>query len=632
MTVKIGFPDGKSKDYKKGTTPAQIAEEIGIRNIIAAKLDGEIKDLTTPITRDSRLMLLKFEDKEGKEVFWHTSAHVLAQAVTRLYPKAKLTIGPNWENGFFYDIDTDPFHPDDLSKIEKEMEKIVREDHKIERLELDKKEALKTFKDNQYKTELIKEWEDRELTAYKQGEFIDLCKGPHLSRTGLVKAFKLVKVSGAYWKGDQKNKQLQRIYGVSFPEAKQLKEYLTMMEEAEKRDHRMLGKKLELFMFHDWSPGSPIILPKGTIIYNTLLEFIRSEYSKRGYKEVITPQLFNKALWELSGHWQYYTENMFLLKVDDQEFSLKPMNCPSHVLIFKSRTRSYRELPLRIADFCCLHRNELKGVLGGMTRVRKFSQDDAHIFCTEEQIEEEIKSLLDFFKYIYVGVFKLPFRVYISTKPEKAMGTEDQWEKAENSLKKALDASKIPFKLKEGEGAFYGPKIDIDVKDSIGREWQLSTIQLDFQMPNRMGAEYEGADGKKHVPVMIHRALIGTFERFLGVITEHYAGKFPIWLSPEQVRILSVADRFSGYAEKIAKEFSKKGIRATTDTRTESISYKVREAQMEYVNYIIVVGEKEVNDGTVTVRTRDNKILGQFRSDEFLQQLLREVESKTQAS
>ena len=630
MTIKITFPDGKSKSFKNGITAEQIAAELGIRNVLAARIDSELKDLTVPISKDCKLLLLRFEDAEGKEVFWHTSAHIMAQAVMRLYHDSKLTIGPNWENGFFYDIDMPPPKPEDLQKIEKEMEKIVQENLNVERIEMGKKEALKQFGKNPYKAELINEAEDKVMSAYRQGEFIDLCKGPHLPRTGLVKAFKLVKTSGAYWKGDQKNRQLQRIYGVAFPEKKQLDSYLKLMEEAEKRDHRVLGKKLELFMFHDWSPGSPIILPKGTIICNILLDFLRQEYAKRGYQEVITPQLFNKALWELSGHWEHYKENMFLLQVDNEEFSLKPMNCPSHMLIFKSKTRSYRELPLRIADFCCLHRNELKGVLGGMTRVRKFSQDDAHIFCTEEQIQGEITKLLDFFRYIYVDIFRLPFKAYLSTKPEKAMGTDGQWQKAEKALSEALKANKVDYIIKAGEGAFYGPKIDIDVQDSLGRGWQLTTIQLDFQMPGRMGAEYEGADGKKHAPVMIHRALIGAFERFIGVLTEHYAGKFPLWISPEQVRILTVADRFNDYAEKVREEYAAKGIRAAVDSRTESINYKVREAQLNYVNYILVVGEREVNDGTVTVRTRDNKVIGAPKSSEFLNQILKEIDEKRQ--
>ncbi|MBI4438580.1 threonine--tRNA ligase [Candidatus Woesearchaeota archaeon] len=628
MTISITFPDGSTKNYKKGTTAQKIAEEIGIRNVIAAKHDSELKDLTAPIEKDCKLKLLKFEEPEGKEVFWHTSAHIMAQAINRLYPGAKLTIGPNWESGFFYDIDMEPVTPEDIQRIEKEMEKIVSENFTIERKVYTKEKALEVFNSNPYKVELIKESKEKEASAYMQGEFIDLCKGPHLPRTGLVKAFKLVKTSGAYWKGDQKNRQLQRIYGVSFPEKKQLTEYLTLIEEAEKRDHRVLGKRLELFMFHDWSPGSPIILPKGTIIYNTLVEFIRNEYRKRGYREVITPQLFNKSLWELSGHWQHYKENMFSMLIDSEEYSLKPMNCPSHVLIFKSRTMSYRELPLRIADFCYLHRNELKGVLGGMTRVRKFSQDDAHIFCTQEQIHTEVTNLLDFFKHIYIDTFKLPFKAYISTKPEKAMGSAQKWEEAENALKHALKKNSIDFGIKEGEGAFYGPKIDIFVKDSLGREWQLPTLQLDFQMPERMGAEYEGADGKKHTPVMIHRALIGTFERFIGVLTEHYAGKFPLWISPEQARILTVADRFNYYGEEVKKEYEAKGIRVTVDSRTESVNYKVREAQIDYVNYIIVIGEKEATAGTVTVRTRENQIIGTMSKQEFLSRLIKEIYCK----
>ena len=632
MTVDIKFPNGQVKKFKKGTSAKEIAGEIGIRNVIATKLNGVLKDLTIPISEDADILFLKYDDPEGKEVFWHTSAHILAQAVKRLYPDAKLTIGPTWESGYFYDIDMPGVHPEDLEKIEKEMEKIVHESLDVHRVELSKAEALKTFQDNPYKMELIKDSIDTQITAYKQGEFMDLCKGPHLPNTNMVKAFKLVKVSGAYWKGDQNNAQLQRIYGVSFPEKKQLTQYLEMMEEAAKRDHRVLGKRLELFMFHEWSPGSPIILPKGTIIYNLLLDFVREQYLKRGYQEVITPQLFNKALWELSGHWEHYRENMFLLNVDNEEFSLKPMNCPSHMLIFKSKTRSYRELPIRIADFCNLHRNELKGVLGGMTRVRKFSQDDTHIFCTQEQVESEISALIDFFRYIYVDTFKMPFKAYLSTKPEKAMGSDQQWVEAESALKSALSNNGLEFGIKEGEGAFYGPKIDIFIKDSLGREWQLTTIQLDFQMPGRMGAEYEGQDGRKHTPVVIHRALIGSFERFLGILTEHFAGKFPLWLSPEQVRVLCVSDKFNEYGASVVREMQQFGLRATLDSRTESINYKVREAQMDYVNYIVVVGEREINDAAVTVRTRDNKIIGTLNKDEFIAKVVAEVKDRTLVS
>ncbi len=627
--ISITFPDGTAKSYPKGITPEKIAEEIGLRNAITAKVNDTLWDLTKPIETDCKLVLFKHDSPEGKDVFWHTSAHILAQAVRRLYPEAKLGIGPNWENGFFYDIDMGTVKPEDIEQIEKEMGKIVSENFKVERKVFDKRKAMEVFHDNSYKIELIEESEDKEITAYLQGEFLDLCKGPHLPRTGLVKAFKLVKTSGAYWKGDQKNKQMQRIYGVSFPEKKQLEAYLKMVEEAEKRDHRSLGKKLELFMFHDWSPGSPIILPKGTVMFNIIVDFIREQYRERGYQEVITPQLFNKALWEQSGHWQHYQENMFILKVDNEDFALKPMNCPSHMLIYKFKTRSYRDLPLRIADFCNLHRNELKGVLGGMTRVRKFSQDDTHIFCTPEQIHQEITGLLDFFKFIYEETFKMQFIVKLSTKPEKAMGSDEQWKEAEEALAAALKADNIPFGYNHGDGAFYGPKIDIWVKDALGRDWQLPTIQLDFQMPERFGLEYEGKDGKKHTPVVIHRALIGSVERFLGVLTEQYAGKFPLWISPEQVRILTVADRFNEYAEKVAKEyFFDKGIRITVDGRAESINYKVREAQMDYVNYILVIGDREVQDSTATVRTRDNEIIGAVKITEFVQRLQKEIKER----
>ena len=508
------------------------------------------------------------------------------------------------------------------------MAKIVAEKLDIKRKLLTKTEALKLFKDNSYKIEIINEdvKEGDTITAYQQGDFIDLCHGPHVPNTSYIKAFKLTKIAGAYWRGDIKNKQLQRLYGTAFPSKKQMDEYFKMLEEAEKRDHRKIGKELELFMFHDWSPGSVFFLPKGAIIYNELINFVREEYRKRGYKEVITPQLFNKALWELSGHWQHYKENMFILKVDDEEFSLKPMNCPSHVLIFKSRTRSYRELPLRIADFCNLYRNELRGVLAGLTRVRKFSQDDAHIFCTKDQISSEIMQLLDFVKFIFVDTLKFEFKTKLSKRPEKFMGDVKLWDLAEKALEDALKASKLKYEVKEGEGAFYGPKIDFDVRDAIGRDWQLATIQLDFQMPIKMEAEYEGQDGKRHPAVMIHRAILGSLERLIGVLTEHYAGKFPLWLSPEQARILTVADRFNDYAYRLQQKYSSAGIRVEVDDKAETVPFKVREAELDKVNYIIVVGEKEVAANTVTVRKGKEQFT--VDGDKFLQQLLGEIKAR----
>ncbi len=626
--IKITFPDGAFKEFSKGTTALEIAKTISrglAEEAVAAKVNGVLYDLTRPVESDAALQLLKFDSAEGKSVFWHSAAHVMAQAVTRLFPFAKLTIGPVFESGFYYDIEHDPFRPEDLEKIEGEMAKIVAEKLDIHRKVLLKAEALKVFKDNQYKVEIINEdvKAGEEISAYQQGDFIDLCHGPHVPNTSYVKAFKLTKISGAYWRGDAKNKPLQRLYGIAFPSKKQLDDYFTMLQEAEKRDHRKLGKELELFMFHDWSPGSVFFLPKGAIIYNELINFVREEYRKRGYKEVITPQLFNKALWELSGHWQHYKENMFVLDVDGEEFSLKPMNCPSHVLIFKNRTRSYRELPLRIADFCVLHRNELRGVLGGLTRVRKFAQDDAHIFCTKEQISSEIMQLLDFVKFVFVDTLKFEFRTKLSTRPEKFMGDVKLWELAEKALEDALKTSKLKYEVKPGEGAFYGPKIDFDVRDSIGRDWQLATIQLDFQMPLKMEAEYEGQDGKRHTAVMIHRAILGSLERLIGVLTEHYAGKFPLWLSPVQVRILTVADRFNDYASKLRQKYFEAGIRVEVDDKAESVPYKVREAELDKVNYIIVVGEKEVAANTVTVRKGKEQFT--VDADKFMRQVLDEI-------
>ncbi len=629
--IKITLPDGSMKEFSAGTTAMQVAESIGKRlasDAIAAEVNGMLIDMSTALATDANFKIHTFSSEQGKKVFWHSASHILAQAVKRLYSKAKLTIGPAIESGFYYDIAHEPFHPSDLEKIEAEMAKIVAANYPVERLSLSTAEAKKMFKDNKYKLEIIdEEAKGREITAYKQGEFTDLCRGPHAPSTGSIKAFKLTKVSSAYWRGNQKNDELQRIYGVAFPEKKMLDAYLSQLELAEKNDHRKLGKELDLIWFHDWSPGSPFFLPKGAIIYNELVKFMRDElYAKQGYCEVITPQLFNKKLWELSGHWENYKENMFIIDIEGEEFGLKPMNCPSHILLFKSRTRSYRELPLRIADFCALHRNELSGVLGGLTRVRKFSQDDAHIFCTKEQAKQEILNLLDFVKVVYTKVFNFEFKLKLSTRPDKFMGDLKTWEFAEKVLGDALTSSGLSYRIKPGEGTFYAPKIDIDVKDSIGREWQLGTIQLDFQMPAKMGAEYEGSDGKKHNAVIIHKAVFGSIERFIGLLIEHYAGKFPLWLSPEQVRILTVADRFNDYAKKVAESYRAEGIRAELDTRAESISYKVREAELAKVNYIMVVGEKEQAANTVTVRKGKEQY--SINAEKFLKKIAEEIKNK----
>ena len=629
--ITLEFPDGKKKEFKKGITALEVARSIGerlARDAICAEIDGKLLDLGEQLKSSGKFRILTFKDEKGIEVFRHSTAHVMAQAIMELYPDALLTIGPVVEEGFYYDIYIDTaFHPDDLEKIEKKMEEIVRKDLKIERKALSKKEAMEIFKHNPYKVELLGEFEG-EISAYSQGDFIDLCRGPHVPSTGYIKAFKLTKIAGAYWHGDAKNKQLQRIYGISFPEKKLLDEHLRIIEEARKRDHRVIGQKLDLFSFDEISPGAPFFHPKGAIIFNELLKFLREEYKKRGYKEVITPLIYGKQLWETSGHWQHFKENMFIISVDGREAALKPMNCPSHCLIYKKGFKSYRELPLRIADFASLHRNEIKGVLGGMTRVRKFSQDDAHIFVTPEQLEDEMLQLMDFTKYIYKEVFDFDYDVELSTKPEKALGSEELWQKAEKGLADALKKKKLGYKIKPGEGAFYGPKIDFHIKDALGRSWQLATIQLDFNLPERFGLEYEDKDGGRKTPIMIHRALLGSIERFMAILIEHYAGRLPLWLSPVHVRLLTVANRFDDYAEELKKELENFDIRAELDNRPESIPKKVREAQLMQVPVIVTIGEKEVSKNTVAIRTLDGKVKFDYPKAKFVEAMMVAIEKR----
>lgn len=567
----------------------------------------------------------------GIEELRHSCAHLLAAAVLKLYPDAKRAIGPPIEDGFYYDFEfSKPISESDLPKIEKEMHKIIQTWKNFERKEATKEEAKRLFKNNQYKLELIEEFSEKnqKLTLYKSEDYIDLCRGGHVENPSKVlRHFKLLKLAGAYWRGNEKNKMLTRIYGTAFPSKEELELYIKNLEEAKKRDHRMLGEKLNFFFFHEYSPGSPIFLPKGTIVYHELMELIREEYKKRNYHEVITPLLYEKTLWETSGHWQHYKENMFNLEIEKKAFSLKPMNCPSHCLIYKNKLWSYKELPLRIADFAALHRNELSGTLGGLTRVRKLSQDDAHIFLAEEQLEDEIKDLLDFVKYIYKDIFSFEYEIKLSTKPGEYMGEDWLWERAENSLKKVLEKNKIKYKIAEKEGAFYGPKIDIDVKDALNRSWQLATIQLDFQLPLRFNLTYEGKDGKKHTPIIIHRAILGSIERFIAVLIENYAGNLPVWLSPVQVKIMTVADRHIGYAEKLLSEIKNKGIRAELDSRTESIGKKVRDNQLMKIPYLITVGDKETESNSLAVRTRDNKV-SFFKKEEFIEKVIEEIRSR----
>ncbi len=633
MTITITLPDNSKKTFKKGATALDVAKSISeglARATIAAKVNDELVDATEPITKNATVKLLTFKDPEGVEVFRHSSAHLLAHAVTELFPDAKLTIGPVVEEGFYYDIDNEPFTQEDLDKIEKRMHEITEKKLDIKRCTVTKKEALKMFKDNAYKIELINEIPEQSVTVYQQGDFMDLCRGPHVPNTGMLKAVKLTKMAGAYWRADANNKQLQRIYGISFADKKDLKEYLHRLEEALKRDHRKLGRDMDLISFHEESPGAAFFHPKGTIIYNELQKFIREQYWKRDFKEVVTPLVYDKSLWQTSGHWDHYKEHMFTFTVDNKEVSLKPMNCPSHCLLYKTDLKSYKDLPLRISDFAALHRNELRGVLGGLTRVRKFNQDDAHIFCTLDQLDEELDNAIDFAKYVYAETFKFEYKIELSTKPEKSMGTKEQWDKAENALKKALEKNKIPYTINPGDGAFYGPKIDLHIKDCLGRSWQLSTIQVDFQLPQRFELTYDGQDGKKHTPIMIHRAVLGTLDRFMGIIIEHYAGKFPLWLSPVQVKILPLADRFNPYAEKIKTKLHDAQIRVEVDGRSESLNKKVREAQLAQINYILVVGEKEEKDETVNVRTRDNVVHGTKKIDVFMDEILKEIKERKQ--
>lgn len=630
--VTITLLDGKKREYPKHVTGVELAKELKLdKKALAMKVDGELKDLAATIDKDAKVQLLTFADADGKAVFWHTTAHIFAHAIKELYPDALNTIGPSIEDGFYYDFDNLKIAQTDFVNIEQKMHEIAARKLVCERKVITLDDVKKLFPNNPYKIELGKEFagEGKTLTAYTMGpNFIDLCKGPHTPDTGYVQAMKLLSLSSAHWRGNQNNKQLTRIYGTSFPTDKELRTHIALLAEMEKRDHRKLGRELELFTFHEWSPGSPILLPKGTIIFNELQKFIRAEYAKRGYQEVVTPQLFNKALWETSGHWEHYKDDMFLMKVDNEDFSLKPMNCPSHNLIYQMKTRSYRDLPLRIADFCFLHRNEVRGALGGMTRCRKFSQDDAHIYCMPEQIPAEVKDLLGFVKYIYKDVFKMDYVANLSTKPEKAMGDPKLWAEAEASLAKALDDAGLKYTLKPGEGAFYGPKIDFQVKDALGRQWQLATIQLDFQMPLRFELKYNAADNTLQTPVMIHRAILGSLERFMGVLTEHYAAKFPLWLSPIQARIVPVSDKFTDYCRAVYATLAQAGIRVEIDESFETLNKKIRNAELSRANYILVIGGKEIENQSVNVRSRDTKQVGEEKADAFLARLLKEIHDK----
>lgn len=613
---------------KSGKDLAEERNERDPHQSLAVEVNGTIVDLATEYNEGDDVRLIHFDSKEGKEVFWHSTAHILAQAVLRLYPDAQPTIGPPIENGFYYDFANLEISEEDLPKIEKEMQKIAKENHKPERTVFeDKDAALKAFAHNKYKTELIKEFEGT-ITAYKQGEFFDLCRGPHLPALGKVKALKLLKTSGAYWRGNKDNEMLTRIYGISFPEKTQLKDYLRMLEEAKKRDHRVLGQKLDLFSFHEEAPGMPFIHPHGMLMWNALIDYWREIHTKYDYTEIKTPQMMSQTLWETSGHWEHYRENMFTSEIEEKLYAIKPMNCPGCMMYYNSKKHSYRELPLRVAELGHVHRYEPSGAINGLFRVRSFHQDDAHIFLRLQDIKSEILGVLKLVKELY-HTFGLEYYFELSTRPDKSIGSDEQWEESTRGLQDALDAWGHPYTINEGDGAFYGPKIDLHIRDAIGRSWQCGTIQLDFSLPEKFKLQYTSQTGEAETPVIIHRAIFGSVERFFGILIEHYAGKFPLWLSPRQVRVMTVADRHAPFAEEVAQKLEREGFHVEVDDSSESVGKKVRNAQLQQVNYMLTIGDQESENKTVSVRTRDNVVHGETALDALIAKLKEERATKS---
>lgn len=625
-------------ELEENSSGITLCEKLNLREpsqSLAIKINGEIKDLSTPLKEGDDISLLHFDDKEGKEVFWHTSAHVLAQAILRLYPEAKPTIGPPIDQGFYYDFANLSISEEDFAAIEKEIQKVIKENFKPQRkLFSGKKEALDHFKNNPYKCELIESFDEKgSITGYQQGEFFDLCRGPHLPAIGKIKAFKILKTSGAYWKGDSKNAMLTRVYAISFPDKELLKQYLHMIEEAKKRDHRLLGQKLDLFSFKEQAPGMPFIHPKGMIIWNQLSHFWRELHRKNNYIEIKTPQLMSKDLWIQSGHWSHYKENMYTSSIEEKEFAIKPMNCPGCMLYYKGFSHSYRDLPLRVAEFGHVHRHEASGAISGMFRVRSFHQDDAHLFMKPTEIKQEILNVLKLVKTIY-ETFGIAYRLELSTRPEKSktIGSDQEWENATNGLKEALDTWGLPYKINEGDGAFYGPKIDIHIQDSLGRSWQCGTVQLDMALPERFDLYYTDSDGIEKRPVMVHRAIFGSMERFFGILVEHFAGKFPLWLSPRQISIIPVADRHVEYAQKVAEDLQEAGFICEVDDSNESVSKKVRNSQLLQFNYMLTVGDQEIENKTVTLRTRDNVVHGEITVSLFKEKIQEEFDKRSLVS
>ena len=633
--INVTLKGGEIRQYEAGTTALDVAKALGSGLYKAAcvcKINGEPCDLRTALPDGCELAILTFYDAEWKHAFWHTASHIMAQAVKRLYPDVKLTIGPAIENGFYYDFDAgEPLTPETLEKIEAEMKQIVKEALPLERFELSPNEAVKLMeaKNEPYKVELIGEHAGKgePISFYRQGEFTELCAGPHLPDTGRVKAFKLTSCTGAYWRGDAKNQMLQRIYGTAFPKQAALDEYLARMEEAKKRDHRKLGKELELFTIMEEGPGFPFFLPKGMVLKNLLIDYWREIHREAGYQEISTPMILSRSLWERSGHWAHYKENMYTTVIDEEDYAIKPMNCPGGMLVYKTKPRSYRDLPLRVGELGLVHRHELSGALHGLMRVRCFTQDDAHIFMTPDQIKEEIKGVVALIDKVY-GTFGFPYKIELSTMPEDHMGELADWERATDALRGAITELGYAYEVNEGDGAFYGPKLDFHLQDCLGRTWQCGTIQLDFQLPERFELEYTGADGQKHRPIMIHRVVFGSIERFIGILIEHFAGAFPLWLAPEQVRILPISERHHEKAREIYQQLFNAGMRVEIDERSEKIGYKIREAQLQKIPYMLIIGDKEAESGTVSVRRRGEGDLGAVKTEAFLATALAEITAK----
>ncbi|MBO5514939.1 MAG: threonine--tRNA ligase [Schwartzia sp.] len=633
--LKITLKDGSVREVAEGTTVQEFVKSVSnslAKKVLAAKVDGKTVDLTTPLTKDGAVEFLTFEDADGRWAFRHTASHVMAQAIQHLYgEKVQFAIGPAIENGFYYDIDMEKRLTDeDLRDIEKEMERIVKQNLPMVRKEISRADALKLFeeKGQNYKVELINDLpEDALISLYEQGDFVDLCAGPHVVSTGKVKAVKLQSVAGAYWRGDEHNKMLQRVYGTAFEKKEDLAAYLTMLEEAAKRDHRKLGKELDLFSLHEEGPGFPFFHPNGMVIRNELINYRREVHRRYGYQEIKTPMILNRKLWETSGHWDHYKENMYFTQIDDLDYAIKPMNCPGGMLVYATQPRSYRDLPLRLGELGLVHRHELSGALHGLFRVRNFTQDDAHLFMTLDQVEGEIQTTIDLFDEVY-STFGLTYTAELSTRPENSMGSDEVWEKATAALQNALEHRGLKYIINEGDGAFYGPKIDFHIKDSIGRTWQCGTIQLDMMLPEKFDLTYVGEDGQKHRPIMLHRVVYGSIERFIGILIENYAGAFPVWLAPVQVKILPITDKHHDYAYELKKNLFDKGIRVEVDARNEKMGYKIREAQVKKIPYALVVGDQEVADGTVNVRKYGEKDSATMKADEFLAMLEEKIATR----